>query len=334
MSKNLLINGEFNVAQRGTIFDSTTTPKNDNNAYLLDRWVLLSGANNNVAGVFQVTDAPRGSTTAQKAVVQTVNEKFGFLQIIENANCQNIIGDVASLSFQTKTGANAISNIRAAILSWNGRKDWIESNVVSTWNKEGTDPTLAAGWTYENIAFDIPLTERYTKFCIPNVFIDTADTKNVAVFIWVDDTNAAIGDELYLGRIQLEKGSTASDFESRFVQQELLFAKRYYQRMTTGGARYQRFGLVQAISPIVATGNILLETEMRTAPRFSTSGKIALSNARGNGNAPITEFTAVTPSPSILAANFHVASGLVAGDAAQFLADNDVNAYLEFDAEL
>ena len=265
MNKNILINGEFNIAQRGTSFDSTTTPKNDDDTYLLDRWILLSGAND-VADVSQVSDAPQGSATAQKAVVQTVNEKFGFLQIIENANCQQIIGDVASLSFQAKTGANAIRNIRAAIISWDGTKDTVTSDVVSAWNAEGTDPTLVTNWTYESVPFDIPLTSNYQTFAVPNISIDTADTKNVAVFIWVDDTNAAVSDELFLGQVQLEKGSAVSDYDYRFIGEELRFSQRYFQKYTADETN----GVLPTTgvwrSDTRADGTMPLPVVMRVAP--------------------------------------------------------------------
>lgn len=286
MNKNLLINGEFNVAQRGTSFDSTTTPKNDDNTYLLDRWILLSDGND-VANVSQVTDAPQGSAYAQKAVVQTANKKFGFLQVIENANCQNIIGDVASLSFQAKTGANAIRNIRAAILSWSGTIDSVTSDVVSAWSAEGTDPTLATNWTYENIPLDISLTSNYQKFAIPDVSIDTVNEKNIAVFIWVDDTQAAVNDELFLGQVQLEKGSALSDFEHRFIGQELQFSQRYFQKYTADETN----GLLPTTgvwrSDTRADGSMPLPVVMREAPSIVLT-ETALLIYHGNEGYAVT----------------------------------------------
>ena len=40
--KNAIINGDFKIAQRGTSFTAATTPLNDDDTYLLDRWKLLS----------------------------------------------------------------------------------------------------------------------------------------------------------------------------------------------------------------------------------------------------------------------------------------------------
>jgi hypothetical protein len=244
-------------------------PKIDDDTYLLDRWILLSDGND-VVDVSQVTDAPDGSVNAQKAVVQTVNEKFGFLQVIENANCQNIIDAVASLSFQAKTGTNAIRNIRAAVLSWSGAKDTVTSDVVSAWNAEGTDPTLAANWAYENIPVDIPLISSYQKFAIPDISMDTASAVNVAVFIWVDDTNAAVSDELFLGQVQLEKGSAVSDFEHRQIGDELILCQRYYERVDSSNALFVGVGYIQATN--VAHIAYYMKVEKRATPIVTITG--------------------------------------------------------------
>ena len=288
MNKNLLINGEFNVAQRGTSFSSTTTPKNDDDTYLLDRWILLSDGND-IADVLQVETAPDGSKFAQKAIVATANKKFGFIQIVENANIQKIIDTIASLSFQAKTGSNAIKNIRAGILSSTSTADAVTSDVVSAWNAAGTDPTLVSAWTYENVPFDIPLTTNYQKFAIPDVSIDTANTKNVAVFIWVDDTDAAVNDELFLGQIQFEKGSAVSDFEQRQFGFELNLAQRYYEKsynlgIAPGGVNINNGQVwVRAIGATEATG-ISWKVNKRAEPTITVysyqgnSGKINSSN--------------------------------------------------------
>ncbi len=288
MNKNLLINGEFNIAQRGTSFDSTTNPKNDDDTYLLDRWILLSDGND-IADVSQLPSGPDGSVKSQKVVVATANKKFGFIQILENANCQQIIDAIASLSFQAKTGGNAIKNIRAGILSWTSTRDAVTSDVVSTWNSAGTDPSLATNWTYENIPFDIPLTTTYQKFAIPDISIDTANTLNIAVFIWVDDTDAAVNDELFLGQVQLEKGSEVSEFEYRSFEHELSLAQRYYEKsydlaIAPGGVNRNNGQVwVRAIGATEATG-VSWKVNKRGEPIVTVysfqgnSGKINSSN--------------------------------------------------------
>ncbi|MFA5444719.1 MAG: hypothetical protein WC262_07070, partial [Bacteroidales bacterium] len=82
--RQALINGNFDVWQRGTSFDSTTTPANDDDEYLADRWNLLSDGDDIVDVSQEDTIVPDGSAYALKMEVETANKKFGLVQIIES----------------------------------------------------------------------------------------------------------------------------------------------------------------------------------------------------------------------------------------------------------
>jgi hypothetical protein len=58
--------------------------------------------------------------------------------------------------------------------------------------------------------------------------LDTASTKNLIVFIWSDVTDTTAGDFLYITDVQLEAGSTATDFERRPIGTELALCQRYF----------------------------------------------------------------------------------------------------------
>lgn len=283
-TSNTIINGDFNVWQRGASFITGTNPTVNNN-YYADRWVLLSGNDtakvNGVADVIRSTnaDAPDGSLYAIKSTVtvagEATNNKFGFLQIIEQANCQHLIGSTASLSFQAKTAGAAIRNIRAAIISWTGTADSVTRDVVSDWENEGVNPTLVTSWTYENIPSDLSLTTDYQLFKIENISIGKG-TNNVAVFIWIDDTDASAGppaDVLYLGQVQLEKGATATDFEYRTIGEKLALCQRYYERINfETPPAYPFIGSVQSRSSTEVDLSIAWKTIKRT-----NSGTISYS---------------------------------------------------------
>ncbi len=88
--------------------------------YTAARWVYLCDDTLPTCLIEQFTDAPQGLMYALKSTVLTASKKFGYLQIVEQVNCQQLIGGAASLSFQAKTTGNAIRNIRAAVISWTG----------------------------------------------------------------------------------------------------------------------------------------------------------------------------------------------------------------------
>ncbi len=335
MNKNMLINGEFNIAQRGTSFDASTTPNNNDDTYLLDRWILLSDGND-VVDVSQVTDAPKGSGHAQKAVVQTASKKFGFVQIIENANCQQIVDAAASLSFQAQTGAGAVRNIRAAVLSWNGTADTVTSDVVSAWNAEGTNPTLATNWSYQNDPVNLSLSTSYQKFSIEDISINS-DMKNCAVFIWVDDADAAVNDELYLGQIQLEEGSQVSDYEHRTLGMETSLAQRYFERQNYLNGSYVAVGQVGVSNGRVDV--VFPYFEKRVAPNPLD---ITVSS---NSHYQVFDATLTSAAQGTLASNTSTSfngrliftrtggATLVNGDASALQSTSD-SAFVDIDAEL
>lgn len=227
-SKNAIINGAMLHAQRGAsgsaAFDSTTTPANNDDTYLVDRYLNLSDGND-IVDISQSTDAPAGGLLSYSMDVETINKKFGLLQIIEQKNCQHMIGGNVSLSFEARvTDITKLDNIKAMIVSWDGTADAPTSDIISAWGAEDTTPTLVANWTAENTPADLGVTASWAKYKIENVAIDTASTKNIGVFIWSDGFCDTLGKILRITNVQLEKNSIATEFD---WQDDLSFCQKY-----------------------------------------------------------------------------------------------------------
>ena len=223
---NRIINGGFNIAQRGTSFVSGA---NDNDTYNLDRWYVLSDGNDAV-DITQATTVPTGAKFSIGLDVETANKKFGIAQIIENANCFDAIGGAVTLSFQAKVSSTTkLDNIKCAIVAWSGTADSVTSNIISAWEAEGTNPTLIANATYENTPANLNVTTSFATYSV-TANVDTASTSNIIVFIWSDVTDTTAGDFLYVTNIQLEKGSTATSFDYRPYGTELQLCQRYYYK--------------------------------------------------------------------------------------------------------
>lgn len=262
-SRNLLINGDFRVAQRGTAFTSASTPANNDDTYLLDRWILLSDGND-IVDVNQLTDGGLGDFAYLEADVETTAKKFGFLQIIEQKDLQGLLSGsgVVSLSFKAKVSdATKLDNIKAAILSWSGTADSPTSDIVSAWNAADNDPTFATNWTAENTPADLEVTATEATYKIENITIDTASVANIAVFIWSDAVadNDTAGTKLHITDVQLEEGPVASAFARRPIAEESALCERYYCEMAKSGSAW-----AVATTDIVAS--VLFPTSMRTAP--------------------------------------------------------------------
>jgi len=223
--KNRLINGDFDIAQRGTSFTSTDSANNDD-TYTLDRWYILSDGND-IVDVTQTTTVPTGAQKSIGLDVETINKKFGIAQIIEASNCYDVIGGNVTLSFQAKVSSlTKLDNIKCAIVAWSGTADTVTSDIISAWGVEGTNPTLIANATYENTPANLNVTTSFASYSV-TANVDTASTKNIIVFIWSDVTDTTLGDFLYITNVQLESGSTATSFDYRPFGTELQLCQRY-----------------------------------------------------------------------------------------------------------
>lgn len=265
--RNLIINGDFSVAQRGTSFVSGA---NNDDTYNLDRWTVLSDGND-IVDITQATDVPTGGLYSIGLDVETVNKKFGIIQFIEQRNLTGIQDKTVWLSFKAKTTGSSISNVKAAILSWTGTADTVTSDVVSAWGADGVTPTWATSWTAENTPANLNVTTSWAEYRVSAV-MDTASIKNVAVFIWCDDTTTTLGDFLYVTDVQLEINSSPTPFERRPYGVELALCQRYCYNFGASSGKPNHPGLMRTTT--AADACIIWPVQMRSAPTApaATSG--------------------------------------------------------------
>ncbi len=329
--KNRLVNGSFNIAQRGTSFVSGA---NNDDTYNLDRWYVLSDGNDAV-DITQTTTVPTGAKYSIGLDVETVNKKFGIAQIIENVNCYDAIGGNVTLSFQAKVSATTkLDNVKCAVIAWSGTADTVTSDIISAWGAEGTNPTLIANATYENTPANLNVTTSFATYSV-TANVDTASTANIIVFIWSDVTDTTAGDFLYITNAQLEVGSTATPFERRLYGQELANCQRYYYRITAPTTA-SLFGAGSAWS---ATNGYCFGTfpvTLRTRPTaLETSGTASHYTLETAGTARTLTgigYNATTNDKN-WAVDTVVASGQTAGQAG-VMYSLSTSAYLGWSAEL
>lgn len=283
-TRNRIINGDFSVAQRGTSFVSGA---NNDDAYTLDRWYILSDGNDAIDVTQETSTVPTNQKYAIALDVETINKKFGIAQIIENVNCVGLTGGNVTLSFKAKVSSTTkLDNVKAAIVAWSGTADTVTSDIISAWNVEGTNPTLIANATYENTPANLSVTTSYATYSL-SANIDTASTNNIIVFIWSDVTDTTLGDFLYITDVQLEPGTVATPFERRSYGQELALCQRYYYQTSQPNDFYGRAGTVSATTyhPIIHEFPVL----MRIAPNFSATGAtFSSANSSAFSNATTT----------------------------------------------
>lgn len=263
--RQALINGNFDIWQRfdnNTTLTAATRVTNNDDSYIMDRWILLSDGND-IVDITKSTDKPDGSRYSAKFDVQTA-KRFGILQIIPAEDAIKLDNGKVSLSFKAKTDSGEIAALRVAILTWSGTADAPTSDVVGTW---GATPTWAASWTAENTPADIAITNSWAEYKVENIDIDSATVNNIAIFIYTPNEES-INDTLYLSQVQLNRGETALPFTGTSWDDEYLKCLKFYEQSWT-------YGTAQANS----ASNIATRTDGYVTAIPSIRKRLALSSS-------------------------------------------------------
>jgi hypothetical protein len=235
--RNRIINGNFDIAQRGTSFAAIA-----NAAYSLDRWTW-GQAGAMVCTVTQSTDVPNNTfQSSYKVDVTTVDSSiaagdYAFIsQKIEGYNVRDLIGTTFTVSFwvkSPKTGVHCVS------FSNSGQnRSYIKEYtiaVVNTWEYKTVTVTgglITAGtWNWTNgegleVGFSLATGSTYqttSDAWQTGDFLGTANQVNV-----MDNT----ANDFFLTGVQLEPGPVATPFERRPIGTELALCQRYFQVLT------------------------------------------------------------------------------------------------------
>ena len=244
-AKNFIINGKFDVAQRGTSISGIEN-------YTLDRWKIdRNNVDNCAATVIQSTDVPSGQgfmnalridiTTAESALA--ADETLQFEHIIESQNLQSL--------------CHGTSNAKPITLSF-----WVKSNVtgtyaVSIYHYDGNDMinaqytiSSANTWEYKTMTF-VGNTDSGAVIADDNThglkfnFILAAgsDYTGTTTATWQTYANAQFAggqtanimsstdNDWAITGVQLEIGEKATEFEHEPFETTLNKCYRYYFRI-------------------------------------------------------------------------------------------------------
>ena len=280
--KNIIINGDMSIAQRATSQASVTTA----GYYTIDRmqWIADYGT----VTLSQDTDVPTGQGFAKsyKADVTTAGTvvSSGYVlvrQKIEGQNLQYLKKGTSSaesltLSFwikSTKTGTYI-----AELYDADNTRQISQSYTVSSSNTWEKKELTFAGDTSGAFGND------NAASLFVNLYLSAGSdyTSGTLSTSWTSSTNAnrAVGqvdaqdntsNNIYFTGIQLEAGTSASDFEFLPHDVNLQRCQRYYQfedgSVGNGGTSHAESALDFAIAV-----NVRLAPEMRTAPTVTISG--------------------------------------------------------------
>jgi hypothetical protein len=345
-SKNIIINGDMSIAQRGTSESGITS----GGYYTVDRFQFIP----NNMGTFtmsQDTDVPTGQgfafstkldcTTADAS--PAAGDYIAFYSRFEGQNLQYL-----------KKGT---SNAESLTLSF-----WVKSAKTGTYIVELVDDDNSRGISK---SYTIDTANTWEKKTITYAgdttgTLDNDNNSSLRTWFWLGagttftsgtlqtswdsltSANRAVGqvnladntaNNFWITGIQLEAGTTASDFEFLPHDVNLARCQRYYheQGRTTTGNNYEGFCIIAAYGSTVSRGVYFLPTTMRSIPSFSSNGNFGLVGGSA-GSVTAIELADGGGNPAVSLTI--TASGMTAGNGFQLRSDNDADAFLAFDAEL
>ncbi len=248
--RNIIINGDMSIAQRGTSTSGITS----NGYYTADRMNIM----NEGIGTFTVsqsTDVPSGQGFAKSmkfdCTTANASPSTGFLGVGQSIEGQN-------LQYLKK----GTSNAESLTLSF-----WIKSNKTGTYVVELYDPdnnrTIAQSYTISSASTWEKKTLTYAGDTTGALDNDNNNSLRVNILFGAgteytsgslqtswgsrSNTRRAVGqvnladntsNELYITGVQLEAGTTASDFEFLPVDVNLQRCQRYLYVILEGSSKY------------------------------------------------------------------------------------------------
>ena len=339
-TRNLIINGAMQVAQRGT---STTS-----SGYLVDRFSL----NNNTDGAFtqsqETTSPPLGFGNYLKINTDTADASIGstqYLQVLQAVEAYNIIG----------TGWGTASALPVTI------SFWVKSNVTGTYVFEiQTTGSYESSHNYTINSSDV---WEYKTVTVP-AFTATAITFNnsggmylnwwlAAGSTWNTGTiseewttgntgrasgqvnfASAINNYWQITGVQLEVGDTATSFEHESYGTTLQKCKRYYQKFgNLGGYDVVAFAGIAPYTTQVQAATPL-SPEMRVTPSLSLANIAAADTVNPQVAVTSAAVNSGTHNNKIAWVAYYTSGSLTAFRPYYLRVDGTSTGYVAFDAEL
>lgn len=213
--KNLLINGGFDVWQRGTIFTDL--------GYAADRWRIIKKSGIGTFSFSKVASltAPKWHSIALNYMRLGTSDAASVVFGSKQELLQRFSGRTITLSFDASISNTAFNMVGVRVVCCYGTGGTPSVNDFFT-----GDASLTTN--VDRISFTFTLPDfRYKNFGT-DVGSDYLDIQ-----FFVNGTFSALG-VLELTNVQLEFGDTATDFEYRHPAEELMLCQRYYETGSDG----------------------------------------------------------------------------------------------------
>jgi hypothetical protein len=336
------------VAQRGT----SQSGIGNSEGFVVDRFRLPTGASSGTWTLSQESDGPDGYAKSLKALVTATGSTGGsnyaiFRYKFEGQELQHLKygtsgAEQITLSFWFKT--NKTGTYQVTLRNTNSSRMVGATYTVSsadTWEQKTiTFPADTTGSFADNNTDNLRMDwwlhsgANFNSGTVPTTW-QTYDATNQGAGLTVDLADT-INNYAQITGVKLEVGSVATEFDHRSYAEEFAACERYYHKWV---AQELYANIAIGYSAGSATGRAVyyLPTTMRTTPSLSSGGSFRCINDGGTYGGSVNSISIQrnhTKTPFI---QFTTSvTNLPSGDyqPVEMGADNDADAYIDFDAEL
>jgi hypothetical protein len=319
-SGNAIINGAFEVWQRGTSF----TPASTSEVYTADRFYAQRDGTGATVTVSRQSFTPgTAPVTGYESefflrYAQTVAGTGGtFNQLVQKIeDVRSFAGQTVTFSFWAKAATPTT----------------IQQFTVQQFGTSGSSEVLSPG-TVHNI--NTSWTRYRSTFTIPSVLGKTIGANSRTAMAMVFPNNAVQTIDIW--GVQLEAGSVATPFRrnANSIQGELAACQRYYQRFTTSAvsSSITPFGIATSTTAVHFIINAI--TEMRVAPTsIDFSANIRMFDTVSTAPTMTALSLAHAAGPQTLGFTGTVSSGLTQFRSYRIIAADGQQGFVGFSAEL
>jgi hypothetical protein len=304
--RNLIINGDMRVAQRGTSFTSS--------GYSLDRWYhqLSGGTSTTTQETFALGSEVAGLSKYLKQATSTGNNYCGLVYKVEDV--KSIHEGKATFSFYAKGTNPAGGNFTVRLGRVNTGTTFFDTPLNSTL-------TLTSTWQRFVYTFDVPSFSGMGT-------IGSDSHLYISIHQADGDTGTAAW-ELNLTGVQLELGSQATPFEFRSIGEVFDLCQRYFRTSRANGAYDYIMSTVQ-FETTTAGQLAYNHTGMRASPTVSSAGTMQFEAAGAGATLASTSLAG----DQYLRVTFTSVAAVAVRDTSNIRDAGNGDAVLNFDSEL
>ena len=205
--KNYIINGNFDIAQRGETHTLISTVGD----YHLDRWCSTQLGYGGTQSVQRINTTVNGANDVALRTSQVTACNNKIIQILDNASSKALRGKKMSVSFWYRAKGNIMCKLQQRT-----DQQTLSSDFTTTLPENiGTAIGASSGLIVDE-------TWRYASFT-------TSTSSSNGYFHLLFSQDIAAGNYYEISKVQLEEGSIATPFENRPYGLELSLCQRYYE---------------------------------------------------------------------------------------------------------